>query len=81
MSLLKHLQECADEMGRELFEAVSDEHIVEYKGHKIEVGYNEHQTRWFGYVRGIGHASTIAGDRDGAIKRAKEKIDQDEGSN
>ena len=77
MSLYKHLQECADEAGEELFDTLTHPRTLEYKGRTIEVYYNENRCRWFAWTQGIGESTGgIYGDDDRAIAEAKAKIDR-----
>jgi hypothetical protein len=78
MSLLQHLQECADESGEELLPNVTlNGREVEYAGRTIEVYYNEHRCRWYAFVYGIGETTGgIQGDEQGAIDAMKAKIDK-----
>jgi len=69
--------ECADEMGVELPVPTSCERTIEYRGHRLEIYYNEESCRWYCFVMGIGDSTGgITGDEAGAIEAAKEKIDR-----
>lgn len=57
MSLLKHLQECARESGVDLTECHTSQRTVTYRGHAIEVYYDEGSCMWRAFVMGLGEQS------------------------
>tara|TARA_B100000945_G_C20190074_1_gene506482 strand:- start:415 stop:690 length:276 start_codon:yes stop_codon:yes gene_type:complete len=77
MSINKHIQECATESGVDLEVSNSNEENIEYKGHVIEVWYEENSNSpwaWNAFIKGFGTYSEYGRDR--VVHVAKRKIDE-----
>ena len=76
MSINEHIEECASECGVDLEVSNSNEENVEYKGHVIEVWYDENSNSplaWNAFIKGFGTYSEYGRDR--VVHVAKRKID------
>ena len=76
MSINKHIEECATECGVDLEVSNSNEENIEYKGHIIEVWYDENSNSplaWNAFVKGFGTYSEYGRDR--VLHVTKRKID------
>ena len=76
MSINKHIEECATECEVDLEVSNSNEENIEYKGHIIEVWYDENSNSplaWNAFVKGFGTYSEYGRDR--VLHVAKRKID------
>ena len=70
-----HIIECAMEMGIDLEVSNSNEENIEYKGHIIEVWYDENSSSpwaWNAFVKGFG--TYTEHDRNQVVNVAKRKI-------
>ena len=76
MSINQHIEECATESGIDLEVSNSNEENIEYKGHIIEVWYDENSNSplaWNAFIKGFGTYSEYGRDR--VVHVAKRKID------
>ena len=76
MSINQHIEECATESGIDLEVNNSNEENIEYKGHIIEVWYDENSNSplaWNAFIKGFGTYSEYGRDR--VVHVAKRKID------
>ena len=74
-----HIEECATESGVDLEVSNSNEENIEYKGHIIEVWYDENSSSpwaWHAFVQGFG--THIEHDRDQVVNVAKREIEAKE---
>ena len=74
-----HIEECATESGVDLEVSNSNEENIEYKGHIIEVWYDENSNSpwaWHAFVQGFG--THIEHDRDQVVNVAKREIEAKE---
>lgn len=79
MSLIKHLKECAAEMGIEWPAPVSHERKMAYRDRDIEIWYDESGSifAWKAFVYGIGTSSGASEEE--AVERAMARIDKESG--
>ena len=76
MSINQHIEECAMESGVDLEVSNSNEENIEYKGHIIEVWYDENSNSplaWNAFIKGFGTYSEYGHGR--VVHVAKRKID------
>lgn len=79
MSINRHLEECAIESGVDLEVSISNEKNINFKGHVIQVWYDETSSSpfaWNAFIKGFGTYSEQ--DRNQVIYIAKQKIEAKE---